>query len=82
MSEIINLANGGLVLVAIAWLIQLIQILRGFKNINPVFILLYIIGVSTLAYGIYLQTNTVSYFELSTIIMAAIVFIAVLGKKN
>lgn len=78
---ILNLASAGLVVIAVAWLIQLYQVLKINRNISPLFVLGYIIGVGMLVVSGWLAKAPVSYFELGTLVAAAIVLVVILRKK-
>jgi uncharacterized protein with PQ loop repeat len=78
----IDLSQGGLLIIAIAWIGQLYHVLRGNKNITPFFIVSYMVGVLLLVISGYLANLPVSYFELGTLVAALIVLIAVLRKKR
>jgi len=78
----LNLASVGLIVIALAWLIQLYQVLKINKNISPLFVVGYMVGVGMLVVSGYLAKAPVSYFELGTLVMAAVVLIAVLRKKK
>jgi len=71
-----DLTSIGLIIIAIAWLIQLFYVFKNKKEIQPAFVVLYMIGVLVLMTGIYLVSKTISYYELSTVIASALV----LGK--
>ena len=74
--------GNGLILIAIAWLIQLCFVLKGNKKIQPLFIIIYIIGVSLLAYNGFVASGIAgAKFELASLIVSAVVLIAVLAKK-
>lgn len=77
----LDLATSGLIIIAIAWLVQLYQVIKINKNISPFFIIAYIVGVSMLVISGYLANAPVSYFELGTLVAAAIVLVVVLKKK-
>ena len=77
----LDLATGGLVVIMIAWLIQLYQVLKVNKNISIYFVLAYMVGVLMLVISAYLANAPVSYFELGSFITAAVVLIAILRKK-
>ena len=75
-------AGNGLILITIAWLIQLYFVLKGNKKIQPLFIIVYIIGVFLLAYdGFVVSGIAGAKFELASLIASAIVLIALLAKK-
>lgn len=78
----LNLATGGLLVIAIAWAIQLYQVLRINKNISSLFVVGYMVGVGMLVVSGYLAKTPVSYFELGTLVMAAVVLVALLFKKK
>lgn len=75
-----ELAQIGLILIAVAWIIQLAVSWKGNKNIHPVFILVYMAGVLALVIADYRETNILSYFELLTLIAAGIVLLKILKK--
>lgn len=75
-----NLAGIGLILIAIAWIVQLAFSWKGNKSINPLFIIIYMAGVLLLVIADYIQTSVLSYFELLTLIAASIVLWKVLKK--
>lgn len=77
----LNLATGGLLIIAVAWLFQLYQVIKINKNISPLFIVAYMVGVGMLVISGYLAKAPVSYFELGTLVAATIVLIFVLKKK-
>lgn len=79
--QILNLASAGLVLIAVAWLIQLYQVLKINKNISPLFVVGYIVGVGMLVTSGFLANAPVSYFELGTLVAAVIVLVVILKKK-
>ena len=81
MADFFTLANIGLIIIALAWLVQLYHVVKIDKNITPFFILAYIVGVSLLVVSGYIAKLPVSYFELGTLVMAAIVLAFVLVKK-
>jgi len=70
-----DLASIGLLVIALAWIVQLVYTFKS-KEIQPVFIILYIIGVLVLVTSIYLQSKVISYYEVFTVITSALV----LGK--
>ncbi|MFH0831337.1 MAG: hypothetical protein V1886_00505 [archaeon] len=71
------MAQTGLVIIAVAWLVQLFFSLKGKNDIRPEFIASYLVGVGFLIAS-YIQGNSwdaMSYFELSTFIAALIVLV-------
>jgi hypothetical protein len=77
-----NLAQAGLILIAIAWIVQLVISWKGNKAIHPVFILCYMVGVLALVIADYLETNILSYFELLTLIAAGALLFRILAVKR
>ena len=75
-----NLAGIGLILITVAWIVQLAFSWKGNKSINPLFIIIYMAGVLLLVIADYIQTSVLSYFELLTFIAASIVLWKVLKK--
>lgn len=70
-----DLTSIGLIIIAIGWLVQLFYIFKS-KNIQPLFVLCYLVGVLILMIGIYQASKTISYYELLTLIASGLV----LGK--
>ena len=75
-----GLAQTGLVLIAVAWIVQLGVSWKGNKNIQPAFIIAYMAGVLALVIADYMATSVLSYFELLTLIAASIVLFKTLKK--
>jgi len=72
----------GLFLVTIAWLVQLYFVLKGDKKIQPLFIIVYMVGVFMLVYGAFVTSGIAgAKFELASLITSTMVLIAVLAKK-
>ena len=78
----VDLASVGLVLIAVAWSIQLVLSWKGNRTIRPIFIICYMIGVLALVTADYLQTNVLSYFEALTFIAAGILLVRILVVKR
>ena len=78
----INLAQVGLVLIMVAWLIQLGFSLKGTNQIQPVFIICYMLGVLAMVVSDYQRTSVLSYFEALTFIASGIVLVKVLVAKK
>ena len=76
-----NMAEIGLMIIALAWLVQLVFSLKGKKEIHPWFISCYMLGVLLLVISAYMAGSPVSYFELGTLVAAGIVLIANIVKK-
>ena len=78
----INYAELGLILIAVAWVAQLVVSWKGNFEIRPVFILLYMLGVLGLIVVDYLQTSTLSYFEALTFLAAGALLVRMLILKG
>lgn len=76
-----NLTDIGLIVIAIAWLVQLVYSYKGNKKISNYFIIGYIIGVALLVISIFQSTGVISYYELGTLVAAALVLIFNNKKK-
>jgi len=76
-----DLASIGLILIAVAWLIQLFFVIKGKKEIQPFFIIFYMLGVAFLVISAYLASSVISYYELGTLVAAAIVLVYSFKKK-
>ena len=78
-----DLASIGLIVIAIAWLIQLyFVIIKNNKQIQPLFIAGYMVGVLLLIIGLYQTTKTISYYEVLTLFASAIVLVKILTMKK
>jgi len=77
-----DLSFAGLVIIAIAWLVQMAFSWRGNKEIQPAFIICYIVGVLMLVTADYLKNSTLSYFELLTCIAAGLVLLKITKAKK
>ncbi|NQT33000.1 MAG: hypothetical protein HQ594_04940 [Candidatus Omnitrophica bacterium] len=77
-----SLATIGLLLIAVAWIIQLVMSWKGNKAVRPAFIICYMIGVAAMVTADYLQTNVLSYFEFLTFLAAGILLIRILTAKD
>ncbi len=78
-----DIIGAGLVLVAIGWLIQLAYLIRGNKEIQPLFIVFYLVGVSFLVVNNYLKHGIIgAIFEISTLITSAVVLVAILVRRK
>ncbi len=77
-----SLMLAGFVLIAIAWIIQLIYIARGDRTIQPLFIGVYILGVIVLVTSdIIAGVIDVAYAELVTIAASVLTLIVLLVVK-
>jgi hypothetical protein len=72
--------TAGLILVIIAWIIQFYKtVIQKDKNINPYFLILYVIGVIFLVIGNFLANDTFTgLLNLISAILPLLIFIAVL----
>ena len=77
----VNFAQIGLILIALAWVLQLAVSLRGNVEIRPAFIVLYMLGVLGMVTADYLKTSTLSYFEALTFIAAGALLVRILVLK-
>ena len=78
----INLAQIGLLLIMVAWFIQLGSSLKGNNQIQPAFIICYMIGVLGMIVSDYLKTSVLSYFEALTFIASGILLVKILVTKK
>ena len=77
-----NLAPIGLLLIMVAWFIQLIFSFKGNNQIQPAFIICYMVGVLAMVVSDYLRTSSLSYFEALTFIASGIVLVKILVSKK
>jgi hypothetical protein len=78
----INLSQIGLLLIMIAWFIQLGLSFKGSNKIQPAFISCYMIGVAAMIISDYRQTSVLSYFEGLTFLASGILLIKILVFKK
>ena len=71
----------GLIVIAIAWIVQLVVSWKS-KKIQPAFIILYMLGVLILMISGYFSDLPVSPYEIFTFIAALIVLIIVFTLKK
>lgn len=72
----------GFGLIALAWIIQLVYIVRGNRNVQPSFISVYILGVIILAASDVMGgVVDIAYAELVTIIASLLTLVALLIVK-
>ncbi len=72
----------GLSLIIIGWLVQLYKLFKGDKGIQPVFLVLYVVGVGLLVYSdavVGITTNVI--FQLGTLVGGLLVLIKLLMDK-
>ncbi len=67
----------GLLIIAIGWIVQFILSWRGNREIQPLFVVLYIVGVLVVASG-----SQWDVFQLITIVAAGLVLIRLLVPKK
>ncbi|MDP1728635.1 MAG: hypothetical protein Q8L27_00340 [archaeon] len=77
----IDWVSVGLIVIALAWVVQLILSWNS-KKIQPAFILLYMLGVIVLLASGYIAKLPVSPYEIFTLIAALVVLIRVLLLKK
>ncbi len=77
----IDFVSIGLIVIALAWVIQLV-ISWNSKKIQPAFIVLYMLGVLILMISGYFANLPVSPYEVFTFVAALIVLIRVLTLKK
>lgn len=72
----------GFGLIALAWIIQLIYIVRGNRNVQPLFIGVYVVGVIILAASDVIGGAVdIANAELVTIIASLVVLVALVATK-
>jgi len=77
-----SLMLAGFGLIALAWVIQLAYIVRGNRNVQPLFIGVYIVGVITLAASDVIGgVVDIAYAEIVTIIASLLTLVALLVTK-
>ncbi len=73
----------GFGLIAVAWVIQLVYIIRGNRTVQPLFIGVYIVGVVVLAASdVVVGAVDIAYAELVTIIASLLTLVALLVVKT
>lgn len=72
-----DLVSIGLIVIGIAWIVQLVMSWKGNNKIQPAFILLYMLGVLLMLVSGYLGNTGVSPYEVVTLIAALLVLIKV-----
>lgn len=72
----------GLSLIIIGWLVQLYKLFKGDKGIQPVFLVLYVVGVGLLVYSDAVSGITTNViFQLGTLVGGLLVLIKLLMDK-
>lgn len=77
-----SIATIGLLLIALAWIIQLVFSFKGDNSIQPLFILCYMAGVVAMVVADYMETNILSIFEFFTFAAAGLVLVRTLMAKK
>jgi len=78
-----DLVSIGLVVIGIGWIIQLVMSWKGNNKIQPVFILLYLLGVLLMIISGYLGNIGVSPYEVVTFFTALLVLLRInISKKK
>ena len=77
-----DLATIGLLLIMVAWFIQLAFSWKGNRAIHPAFIICYMIGVVAMVTADYLETSVLSYFEFLTLFASGVLLIRLLTVKK
>ena len=77
-----DLSTIGLLLIMVAWFIQLAFSWKGDKTIHPTFIICYMIGVLAMVIADYLETSVLSYFEFLTLFAAGVLLARLLTIKK
>jgi len=77
-----EIATIGLLVIALAWIVQLIYSWKGKRDITVSFILLYMLGVLLLLISGYLATSGISNYEVVTLIAAGLVLLRILTIKK
>ncbi len=77
-----GLVEIGLSIIAIAWLIEIFYLWKGKKDIKPLFVIAYILGVLVLVVNEYQTSSQTIYYELSTLVLSGIVLIMLYFKKK
>ncbi len=73
----------GFGLIAVAWVIQLVYIVRGNRTVQPLFIGVYIVGVIVLAASdVVVGAVDIAYAELVTIIASLLTLVALIAVKT
>ena len=82
MIKMISLVEIGLILIMLAWFIQLVFLFKNKREIHPLFVIAYMLGVLLLVYESW-KTNGISAskYEIITLIAAPIVLVKILMKK-
>ena len=82
LSVVSSLMLVGFGLIALAWIIQLVYIVRGNREVQSLFIGVYIVGVIVLAASDVIGGAVdIAYAELVTIIVSLLTLVAILVTK-
>lgn len=77
-----DLVSIGLIIIGIAWIVQLVMSWKGNNKIQPAFILLYMLGVLLMLIAGYMGNLGVSPYEVVTFFAALIVLIKIRFSKK
>jgi hypothetical protein len=78
-----NLFSTGLVIIGVAWVVQLISVLRGNQSILKAFVAIYILGVLLLVINDFREgINWMGWFEFGTMMAAILVLVRLFFKKE
>ncbi len=77
-----DLVSIGLIVIGIAWIVQLVMSWKGNSKIQPAFILLYMLGVLLMLIAGYRGNIGVSPYEVVTLFAALLVLIKIKFSKK
>jgi len=77
-----GLVQIGLSVIAIAWLIEIFYLWKGKKDIKPMFVIAYMLGVLVLVLNEYQSGSQTIYYEFCTLVLSGIVLIMLYFKKK
>ena len=77
------LSDIGLIVIAAGWFVQLAVLFKGNNEINPLFVIIYMLGVLLIAVGDTVTTGpTSAVLEIITVIISGLVLAKLLLKKQ
>ena len=77
------LSDIGLIVIAAGWFVQLAVLFKGNNEINPLFVIIYMLGVLLTAVGDTVTTGpTSAVLEIITVIISGLVLAKLLLKKQ
>lgn len=77
-----DLVSIGLIVIGLAWIVQLVMSWKGNNKIQPAFILLYMLGVLLMLMAGYMGNLGVSPYEVVTLFTALLVLIKISFSKK